>query len=544
MSTATSSAGQLICPLCRREFDLGTEEYCTHDGERLLFVPPMAPVESSDSVPPPAKVPPQAQTTSAADVPEAEADLSGVEKLFARFGIRRKREAAAPSAFSAASDDAAAQESPTQAAQAPAGEATPDDTDDPLPESLKEAGWQIAGTLSSDEFADIWPVERAGVPARFTRYRGRVLTPAALYRQLRQTQCPALPAVLDAGTANLRGHAQASYDLCTISAAAGPLQRLDDWMRQSPPSEAKALALLPALVEMLETIHTAGVAPITLHPSHLLRHDSGRLQLSHVAALTVACTDAAPADYRPELDRNPLVSRLWSAPELAEQLVVHAATSCVFSVGQILAASLWGQPQDLAALRAGQVPLQAIADARLARVLQGCLWPHHMEGRWSHGTLSQTVNAPLTELPPAEDWARLGPQAMACAFALNGRSYWRVEDLVAATVQPENWTQAAGQVDAMLDWIEAGSPWASVVPPLRGLMAAGRSADHALVQMALQIRGDLPLTWRSLNLEDASARSSLVHLGQRNLAGDVTPEEIALLQALFSADLRGAFVRQ
>jgi hypothetical protein len=578
MSTAQESlqTDHLICPLCTRTFRLGSEEYCPHDGERLQLKvvesvvaepqPAVAAVAATVQAEQPSKPPPHAEIAASAsptDVPDApqahstEAppvqdatpstsqapgepgpDLGMLGRLFEHFGIRRKTPQAQTEG--AHSQEAQADGS---AATAAAG-ASHDDTDNPLPESMVDAGWVISGAARSDVFADTWPVQRQGegVLARYSRYRGRVLTSPALYRQLRQQSqhFQTLPAVLDAGTVNLRGHAQASYDLTVLPAHARSLQRLDEWLRLAPPSEQKAAALLPALAELLDDLHTIGVAPILMQPSQILRHDSGRLVLGHVAALTATETEAAVPEYRPELECNPMVSRLWAAPEIHEQLVVHPAKAAVFSVGQLLAAATWGQPLDLAALRSGQVPLHTLQDSRLARVLQGCLWAQHLEGRWSREQLSAAVDAAPDALPAAEDWSSLGPQAMGVAFAFNGRTYWRVSELLHAAVLPNNWPHATSQLITMLDWVEE-STLASAVPALRALLAQGRSADYVLIRLVRQVCPDMPLTWRDLSLDDHSARNSLTHLAQRALAGDATPAERQQLRELFRADLRGAF---
>lgn len=586
MSTGSMNSSQdslqsdhLICPLCTRTFRLGSEEYCPHDGERLQLEvaepvvaeahPEVASAAATAQAEQPGEPLPRPEvmaSTPSAEVPDAPRakstesapaqdvtpstsqaadepgpDLGMLGRLFEQFGIRRKT----PQALAERPNPQEAQADGSAAATATAAsDASHNDTDNPLPESMVDEGWVISGAARSDEFADTWAVQRQGqgVQARYTRYRGRVLTSPALYRQLRQQSqhASALPAVLEAGTANLRGHAQASYDLTVLPASGGPLQRLDEWLRLAPPSEQKAAALLPALAELLDDLHTAGVAPILMQPSQILRHDSGRLVLGHVAALTATGTEAAVPEYRPELECNPLVSRLWAAPEIHEQLVVHPAKAAVFSVGALLAAATWGQPLDLAALRSGQVPLHTLQDSRLARVLQGCLWAQHIEGRWSREQLSAAVDAPPDALPAAEDWSSLGPQAMGVAFALNGRTYWRASELLQAAVAPNNWPHATAQLATMLDWIE-GSTWSSAVPALRALLAQGRSADHVLIRLVRQVCPDLPLTWRHLSLDDHSARHSLTHLAQRALADDATPAERQQLRELFRADLRGAF---
>lgn len=534
---------RLHCPQCQMAFDFGSQEYCHHDGERLVLqndaasealepeggqpeakldqeeVPEIVSVTSSEpDVPPPsAERGPQGAPSSA---------LDNVKELFARFGIRQKD-----------NPNPRAEQIHASTTGVPEG-ASHDDADNPLPEALREAGWVVAGPSASDVFADAWPVERQGVPARFSRFRATPLTSPDLYRALRESTSAALPAVLEFGTVDLRGHAHAAFDLVVLPQST---QTLDIWLQTAPASEAKALALLPPLVEMLSELANAGFAPVSMEPAHILRRSDGRLMLSHVAALT---SPSESPHYTPELDRSPLISRLFSAPELAEQLMVHPNKACVYSAGQILATALWGQAIDLAALRAGELPVQGLESALLARVLQGSLWTQSLEGRWGIKDLTRALNAAdESDWPSVEDWGRVGPLAMKNAFAMGGKTYWRVETLMEAVVAPEVWPQALARIDFLFDWLQNGSTWASAAAMQREALQQGRqTADHTLLRLVRQIRPDLPLTWRSLNLEDATARDNLLTLAQRVLAAGATPQDGELIRDLFRADLRGAFL--
>ncbi len=540
----------LVCPSCARRYAIGEEEYCEDDGERLetrlcpsaAQTPEQAqvkPQQSDVGVAPPTdeeKVQQDSDTEASTAPPDLESVLS-------KYGVRQRQAAQEETIDDSAAHVTGASAPITSSNPGPSSpkEAVPAADENPLPRQVREKGWEITGQAISTETADEWVVHRpstAGAPvARFSRFRARVLTTAALYQRLQATPCAALPTLLDFGTANLRGNVRASFELSLLPTRQ-KLQSALDWLGLAPPSEAKALALLPHLVDMLSTLSNSGAYPISFQPAQLLRHqESGQILLDSFAALADLYIGAT--DYRPDLAMNGLISRLWSAPELSEQLVV-SPKAAIFSVGQMLAFALWGQPLDLAALRTGNVPLTSISDTRLARVLQGCLWINSMEGRWDISQLQAAVDAPLDQLPAVEDWAQLGPRAMGQGYALAGRTFWRVEDLLAYAVQPQHWPHATAHISAMLDWIET-STWASLAIQLRAQLEAGRSADFVLIQLARSVIPSLPLTWRGLDFSDSQVRNSLIHLAQRNLAMDTKTEESELLDALFSADLRGAF---
>lgn len=553
----------LGCPACGRLYEMGVEEYCQVDGERLEVrladqsdqvgpVQPQTPLNSENSISVTAPIREEAhenveevlisanhaqnQQQPTKQESRSVEDPSLLESLLNRMGLRKRTSAGDQTL----PDDNVA---PAKQVSMPVFDPalSSDDGNNPLPPQVIEKGWHVAGSLVSNEAMDVWQVARSSdagsAYARFCRFRARVLTTPSLYAHLGNHSCAALPTLLDHGTVNLKGHARASFELTLLPNKS--LQPMQAWINRASPSEEKALSLLPHLVQMLTELAAAGVHPISFSPAQMLRNaDDGRIVLDNLAAL--AETGCAHTDYRPELDQNALISRLWSAPELAEQLVV-SPKGATFCVGQLLTLALWGQPLDAAALRAGNVPFVSISDARLARVLQGCLWVESIQGRWGLDQLQAALTVPLDQMPPVEDWAQLGPRAMGKAFALAGRTYWRVEDLLAQAVLPQNWIQATARLSAMLDWIESGSPWASVAKHLRNQLEAGRSSDYVLIQMAHAVIPDLPLTWRGLDFSDDHARASLVNLAQRNLATDTSSDESDLLEALFRADLRGAF---
>jgi hypothetical protein len=305
-------------------------------------------------------------------------------------------------------------------------------------------------------------------------------------------------------------------------------------LADSKPAEPRAWHLLPLLVDLLRQLEAAGVRPLALEPFHLVLTDAGTLCLGTAAVLAEAATAAV---YRPELERSPLLPPGWAAPELAQQNLA-SANAAVFSVGQLLATALWGQPCSPADVQTGTVPFQAIGDGRLARVLMGCLWPRPLE-RWTLAQLVQAATASAAEsMPDTPPWDALVPGAATTAFQFAGRAYWRIETLLADAVAPDRWAEATARLAAILDWAE-GTAWLGQVKLLRAALAHGRSPDWALVALTRAVRPEAPLTWRGLDLADAEAANSLVGLAQRALRhGDA---EAATLGALFAADLRGAW---
>ena len=541
----------LMCPTCGQTFDGRTcdDDYCPVDGARLVPVGPAEPPAGSASAAPgdatapaeetPETVAPGDSEAVAPEAPEPPAEPASAEPsqdaptpplgdsrladFMSRLGLRR--------AGGRAGDQAG------QGGERPrTGPATETEEPSPLPAEVREQGWRITGPVSSiPGLVDRWPVARTGadgaaVTGHFHRFRTGALTPDALYRRLEGGTPPHLARIWAHGTVDLGG-ARADYEL--VSGPEGT-QALERWLADSTPAEQRAWHLLPRLVDLLRALAAAGVQPLVLEPFHLALTPPGTLCLGTAAALT---EDAAAPAYRPELERSPLLPPGWAAPELAQQNLA-SANAAVFSVGQLLAAALWGQPCSPADLQQGAVPFQAIGDGRLARVLMGCLWPRPLE-RWSLEQLAQTAAADTPEAMPATPpWEALAPGAAATAFHFAGAAYWRLESLLADAVTPARWAEATARLGAILEWAE-GTAWVGQVTRLRAALAQGRSPDWALVALRHAVSPEAPLTWRGLDLGDAEAARSLAGLAQRALRQG--EGEAATLQALFAADLRGAW---
>jgi hypothetical protein len=280
----------------------------------------------------------------------------------------------------------------------------------------------------------------------------------------------------------------------------------------------------------------AGVRPLLLEPETLARSTDGALWLTSAAMLESA--DAA-SDYHPEFTRNSLLPRGWSAPELAEEFM-SSRNAVVFSLGQMLATCLHGHPYTLAELRSGAVRFRGIVDARLARIMMGCLWPRATE-RWTLTDVSRAMSTDdMRNLPATPPWGSLAPGALSDAFGLAGCSYWRLEDLLDAMAQPTHWHEASSRIGELLQWAE-GTAWAGQAGLIRDALGRGHSVDWALVKLRSTVNPASPPTWRELDLSEDQAEASLVALAQRALQVD-GQVSAAALSNLFDADLRGAFI--
>ena len=333
-----------------------------------------------------------------------------------------------------------------------------------------------------------------------------------------------------------RGHkVRSAFELLTLP---GEWKTLASWLADSPASEERALSLLPGFRDMVNDWHEHSIFPMGLDPSMVQRNAKGQMRLVRFGAQWIASSDSSAAVYRPELAHSGLLPSPWAAPEVKGRLVV-APQSAAFSVAQILAAALFGQPPSLHDVQSGLVPFQTIQDPQLARLLMGCLWPH-ADGRWTFEQLRQALSATSVEqMPQAPAWSRLMPGAADTAFDLGGESFYRLEDAVARANQPAHWEEAVNRMDAMLLWA-SGTAWKGVAEGLRTELTTGtRTADWVLVRLTRQVRPDLPLTWRGLDLSDTHAQASLANLAQQALTSK-TPD-FSLLQQLIRADLRGAF---
>ncbi|WP_345793323.1 hypothetical protein AAG895_17890 [Thauera sp. JM12B12] len=512
-----------ICPECRTEYE--GEDYCPQDGARLLPTTgdeggkpcPPGPVggatDSDDSVRP-------RDSASGSGSEPASADREGrLASFISRLGLRPRTTG-----------------EETETTSPPATDASSEEVS-PLPDDVLRAGWRAVGPVDSTEAADIWPVRNEVKSGQlngiFFRYRTGSLSTVSVYRRLEVMTAREAPRVWAHGTLDLGG-ARADYDLISPSLS-GPL--LNKWFAMTDPSEQRALSLLPSLATWLASLNREGLQPISFDPAQIVRSDDGHLSLVAAGALAETSAMESLSPYRPEFARSALLSRIWAAPEVLSQTIL-SRNAAVFSAGQILAQAAWGQPCTHADLQAGAIPFGSIADPRLGRVLMGCLWPHP-EGRWLPSDLeiaSRSTSA--NELPGVPPWGSLAPGASKAAFSLGGESFWRLEDLLAASCRPVRWGEATARIGEILDWAES-TAWVGLAKAMKDAQDQGRSPDWVLLSLSQAVRPDAPRTWRELDLSDQEAERSLISLAQRALKGDQAAAQT--MTDLFEADLRGAF---
>lgn len=532
------------CPVCHTAFD--DEEFCpihfvalvspaTEPEPQTPAAMPEAQAEPAESATPAPPATPAAPGRMADnDAPPTPADAHPVgaegllERVAKRLGDRFKKKTPTP-----ADADPARPQLHERTAQASID----------LPAELREKGWVVSGPSVTQDGIDVWPVQHSNdgrvepgevCNGQLVVYASGVLTDPPTYERLLGLETAPTRAHLHAFGTIDRGHrVRASYELLTLP---GQWQQLSAWLADSPPSEERALSLLPGLIALLADWSESGVFPISLDPSVLQRNAEGRLRLVRFGAMWSATADGTV--YRPEFARSGLLPAPWAAPELKGRLVM-APQSVVFSMAQLLAAALFGQPPSLHDVQSGLIPFPSIQNQSLARILMGGLWPR-VDSRWSLVQMLAGLEAiEIQQMPAAPAWSRLMPGAAETAFDLGGESFYRLEDLVTQANQPKHWDEAVQRMDELLLWA-SGTAWKGVAAGLRTELTTGtRSADWVLVRLTRQVRPDLPLTWRTLDFSDTHAQASLAALAQQALTS--SPPDFSLLQQLMRADLRGAF---
>lgn len=505
-----------VCPICQQSFD--NEEFCPTHFTQL--VAPAAPEKAEEQ-----------ETSSATESPsESKQDGSKDQQDGLLKGLQKR----VFGSFKKKADKNAQPESQAAASKA----------EDPitiaLPPEVREKGWSVTGAPVSLRGIDVWPVqctsEEVTTPGQLVVYASGVLTDVQTYHRQMDLPPSHFRAHLHAFGTLDRGHkVRSAFELLTLP---GEWKTLGAWLADSPAGEERALSLLFGFREMVNDWHEHSIFPMGLDPSMVQRNAKGQLRLVRFGAQWIASADSSAAVYRPELAHSGLLPSPWAAPEVKGRLVV-APQSAAFSVAQILAAALFGQPPSLHDVQSGLVPFHSIQDPLLARLLMGCLWPH-ADGRWTFSQLFQALSATsIEQMPEAPAWSRLMPGAAETAFDLGGESCYRLEDAVARANQPAHWEEAVQRMDALLLWA-TGTAWKGVAEGLRNELTTGaRTGDWVLMRLTRQVRPDLPLTWRGLDFSDTHAQASLTNLAQQALTSE-TPD-FSLLQQLVRADLRGAF---
>jgi len=385
----------------------------------------------------------------------------------------------------------------------------------PLPQTERDKGWSVSGEIEPRAAFDQWPLSNSdGRAGTLTRYRPSALTNARVYERLPSLAGLPGPELFSWGC-DSQGGLEVSYEI-TSPLSGVPLST---WM-QSHRGEAAAAEIAAAILDLLDQLRSSGVRALVLEPD-VLRVHQGRLSLGLLGVLT----EAQSTGYQ-EFSRCPLVAAPYAAPELIERNRA-SMTGDVFSGAQIVEAIRSGEPFSYDTLRNGSVAFQSISDRTLAARLQCMVWPHE-EGRASLEVLRQGGALPIPE------WARLRPGAAENAFSLGGVSFWHAPEVMAETSR--HWSEAVARLDSLMEWI-LSTPFA---PHARAIAAQShKSADWRLVRLIRRIAPDLPPFWRNYSFAEQDLTTTLNQLARCAVDGD--PQAVADLEALFAADLTGAF---
>lgn len=512
----------LTCPVCREACDAG-DEFCPRDGTPLVVAAPAATPCLAAEAP--------NQATAADSIPAPEYVTPPVEPSAPAASVKPSLSARAAAVFGELSDRFLHRAAPSSADAAPASTS-------PLPPNEHDKGWRIAGAPVSTRAFDAWPVvmqtgSGGTVQAVFRRYRTPSLTSKATYDALAATTGCASVHLYSFGTSDAGGGARLDYEITARSSG----QSVQHWNQTTPPSPDKAAFLEPLLGSWLQTLQAAGFSPFAFSPDLLwLSEDNKQLTLAALSGVAMLEEVRGPR-FEADLANSACLSVPYAAPELIERRVI-TDNSAVFTLGQLLSAALWGEPQEHAFIRNGSLPFAAIDDPRLARLLMGTLWPK-IDGRWSIDEFLAALASDAASVPAVPPWASLRPGAASTAFTLHGEDYWLAEDLLAAAAK--HWDEAVHHLDALLTWL-GGTRFAGAVALLRQGLLQGRSPDWTLARLCRLITPDAPLVWRGHAFSDQDAEHSLIVLAQQALGN--SPQAAAAtadLRHLFEADLRGAF---
>lgn len=409
-----------------------------------------------------------------------------------------------------------------------------------LPEEMVTIGWKISGAVFSSGGLDIWPIKKdesgENMKGCYHRFRTGALTAQTTYDRIKPISLTSLPKLVTNGTIDLGG---VRTDFEVVSAVRNGVM-LNKWLAKSRPSEERAKSLLKPLSSFLTELSNADLQPIVLEASQLVFADDGKITLTSLGSMfEVKNENEIALQYCPEFNRSSLLPKDVTAPEVIQQSVL-SENAAVFSVGQILSEAIWGQCLTHKELMAGEVPFHTLADERLGVILRGCLWPQS-NGRWTQCELNAAIDCSIQSLPTVKAWASLVPGSSSTSFSFAGDSYWCLEDVLRVAVQPQHWSDAAAQIEDILQWAQNTS-WAGKSKMILEEIAAGRSNDFALVKLSGTVNPEMPLNWRDLDLSDAEAQKSLAALAHRALKGE--SDAIRTVQDLFDCDLRGAFFKK
>lgn len=530
-STAPIQHAIFSCPACGQSYG-PEEDYCPVDGAKLR---PLAPAPVADDR---AEIDAAASPTSDAENTVSESTATGPLPPFnpPHWSTQQGHPTASP-----APEMDKKERSLFDTLKKRLG-ITPPRADDParwqMPPEVAAQGWTVSGPVESHAAWDRWPLvctpaDGKTMQGQLLRYRTGSLTSPATYQALQDRPLGAVGTIHAHGTTDLAG-ARFDYEVTHLPAGGQPLSV---WLSQTTPGEARAHYLAPLLARLLTQLAERHLQPWVLYPELLWLHED-RLSLNSIGAVRdLSDGPSTQLHYSAALHDSALLKRPFAAPELLES-GVSAASSPLFSVGQILSVALWGTERTLAEIGSGALPFALIQDPRLSRWLMGCLWPRP-DGRWQLADFQAALTQPLEQLAALPAWASLMPGAATRAFRFAGQQFWRAEDLLHAAMRPAYWLEATEGIERLLHWLEQ-TAWAGQAALLRKELHQGKSVDWVLIRLIRTVVPDAPLTWRGHDFSDAQAEASLVALAQAALAGGATA--LQEVEALFTADLRGAFV--
>ena len=315
-----------VCPICQQSFD--NEEFCpTHFTQLVLPAAPPMSAEPETPSKPEATI----DDTNEGSTDNNEGLFSALKKKLGERFKKKSPKTAAPDSGNAAPE-----------ASAPISIE--------LPPEVREKGWSVTGTGTpvSLRGIDVWQVERTSeelsIAGQLVVYASGVLTDEETYERLLNLQISTCRAHLHAFGTLDRGHrVRSAFELLTLP---GEWHTLAAWLANSPPSEERALSLLPGLRSLVNDWHENNIFPMGLDPSMIQRNAQGQLRLMRFGAMWIASRDSSAAAYRPELAHSGLLASPWAGPETKSRLVI-SPQSAAFSVAQILAAAMFGQAPSL-----------------------------------------------------------------------------------------------------------------------------------------------------------------------------------------------------
>lgn len=412
-------------------------------------------------------------------------------------------------------------------------------TESILPPDEVQQGWSIQGNpIPSPKGYDQWLITKRTGTGTETRAIFRRFTTGALSTQktydaiLEQTGRDTLVKLYSHGTVQTGGGARADYEIVAESKGIP----LNVWLKDKGlPGEELTLCLVKPLVDFLERLRNIGLMAISLSPHMLCLSEDKTISLTDLGALALR-DDASNAGFCADLSNSALLPFPYTAPEITGRRVV-TNNSDVFSLGQILSESLYGEPQDYTFIAEGSIAFASIGDKTIRSILMGVLWPSNEE-RWGIDDLVKMIKS-SSDMPKFPPWSRLRPGAAKSAFTLGGEGYFLPEDLCVGFV--EHWNEAIFRLDELFQWLE-NTRFAGQSRMILQMRNGGWSADWTLIKIRTVILPDAPAVWRGLSLGNGYAQASLIQLAQQALSeGDGYRQAQELLELLFTADLRDAF---